>query len=431
MKSQGGKWQPMFSRAGKYTVNQYIAFSESAHSKSLELQKRNPNQDEEDQDEFYTDSMRGERKFEIKKANKSGSNLYNSSKLSSATLGTSSFKAVSREKRELIFASKTNAPEVGKYKIYEKDNLQAIRKFNYNKTLPRKSKKGVANINELCDRLLRGTQNRENRLNIINKIFRKRGHRKYRFDEDKISKLYGSYFRDTDSDDKPHNKSMNIRSKGLDLHSSQESPSLEKSHSNNKNSTNDHINIQSYSPFSKKIKMPRNSSRRNKEEFKINLQKNERPLTNQKFNKTYKNNFSSSLKDKQMFFQTMQANSSIDRDSKMSFASTSFGFSPIPNKKAKFSYKNYFLSGSYHLVKNLTKSSCSRESSVEAAYSTENDHNFEIIPNNAMLSTTTDSFSKHIPTVNFEKQLSRKLHKLRSRIKKKKNLFMKARQMPI
>ena len=48
MKAQGGKWQPMFSRAGKSTVNQYIAFNESAQSRSVEVQNRYSDEDDDD-----------------------------------------------------------------------------------------------------------------------------------------------------------------------------------------------------------------------------------------------------------------------------------------------------------------------------------------------------------------------------------------------
>lgn len=69
-------------------------------------------------------------------------------------------------------------------------------KFNYSLTNPRKSKKGVSKVDDLCDRLIRDSQNRECRLSVINKIYRKKGHKKYRFSEDTMSQLFTSMFSD-------------------------------------------------------------------------------------------------------------------------------------------------------------------------------------------------------------------------------------------
>lgn len=62
-------------------------------------------------------------------------------------------------------------------------------KFGYEFTHPRKQKRTISKINDICQKLIKDTQQRPARLDLINKIFRRKGHRKYRFSEDRIKKL--------------------------------------------------------------------------------------------------------------------------------------------------------------------------------------------------------------------------------------------------
>ena len=62
----------------------------------------------------------------------------------------------------------------------------------------------------------------------------------------------------------------------------------------------------------------------------------------------------------------------LKENSKMSTTSTPFHGSSSVKKKSSFGYKNYYISNSYHLVKNSIKTSASL------------DRSFEVVSNNAL-----------------------------------------------
>lgn len=191
-----GKTVHMYSRAGKSTMNQYLAFSDKPKVRPWSENKVR-NWDEEDEEDIESQVI----KILAKEDKDGGFFTANAdgdghAADSAQNYGTFSFKAVSREKHEKVFRNKTITPDHGKYKLnYNllKQNWPRRVLFYHKTTLPRQKNNEQRKVDDLCNRLVRVAQNRDTRINLINTIYRKKKIKNYKFTEQRIKDLLTTY----------------------------------------------------------------------------------------------------------------------------------------------------------------------------------------------------------------------------------------------
>ncbi|CAI2361997.1 unnamed protein product [Moneuplotes crassus] len=392
VKGNSGKGVPMFSRSGKQTINQFLSFA--AKKKRVIEEPVDEMEMISGIDQEFREIIA--REEEIKKQKETEAiQQRNKMKSNSPTKmdksqGSYSFKVTSRVRHEEAFKNRTNPPDLGKYNINFADSHQrAVKMLNESEanTRPRKRDHEKLNqIDHLCDRLLRSTQHRDNRVEVINSLYRKKQDH-YRFNEATMKSQISQLI-----DDSPKARINRLESTIQDT-------SFDKLENTGSLSKRSSVNNRKVTISPNKMKTPGR-----KTNFALDS-----PEKNSNLRKTIS--------------QIKKANSQMKNNaSRLSNTlNGSFNLSTESLIRRKYGYKSYALGDEYHIVKNNKNQSLTSAKGLKFNHSVEKRGNFEIIPN---ISKPFEGHN-HVQSINFhrspDRNLDKKIH-FKSTMSKKKKL---------